>query len=101
MERQFSVSGRIAIWQRNRLNPKRISDAMIYKSALTQSRKYIQSAAIDNDEVDDLPVVDKTGMISDEWVGNWWLEKLDKIPLQSEILELFGQEEEEEDIYGI
>jgi len=37
VECQFSISGRIAIWQRNRLSPKVISDSIIYKGALAKS----------------------------------------------------------------
>jgi hypothetical protein len=39
VEREFSIAGRIVTWKRHGLGPKRISDAMIYKSALKNDGK--------------------------------------------------------------
>jgi hypothetical protein len=55
VERQFSISGRMTVWQRNRLSPRVISNAMIFKAALTHTR-YPLHAELDNvDDIDQLP----------------------------------------------
>ena len=51
VERQFSVSGKMTVWQRNRLSPKIISDAMIYKAALAHTRCPLH---VELDNVDDI-----------------------------------------------
>jgi hAT family C-terminal dimerisation region len=77
VERQFSVSGRIATWQRNRLSEERISEAMIYKAALKREGKlkedqpHVETEQMEddgnhewmNDGKDVLP----------EWSKKWWL----------------------------
>ena len=57
VEREFSISGRIAIWQRNRLSPSTISDSMIYKSGLKRKRLALQM----NGDEDDLVVPEMCG----------------------------------------
>ena len=37
VERQFSIAGRVATWQRNQLSAKRISDIMMYKNHMARS----------------------------------------------------------------
>ena len=54
VEREFSISGRIATWQRNRLSPERISDSMIYKGALRMAGKWAQMPEMPETEMDGL-----------------------------------------------
>ena len=37
VERQFSIAGRVATWQRNPLSAKRISDIIMYKNHMARS----------------------------------------------------------------
>jgi len=54
VERQFSISGRMTVWQRNRLSPKVISDAMIYKTTLARIRCSLRA---EFDNVDDIDLI--------------------------------------------
>jgi hypothetical protein len=90
VERQFSISGRMAIWQRNRLSTKTISDAMMYKGALAKSASPMGTQPAMCDDVDALPVEEKYGEIPDEWTHNWWLEKLEGISAEPETLAMFA-----------
>jgi hypothetical protein len=75
VEREFSVSGRIATWQRNRLNATTIRDSMIYKNALKRNRIPLRS--VDGVVVDeDFPVPEEQGIVPAEWSEQWWLETL-------------------------
>ena len=67
VEREFSISGRIATWQRNRLSPSTISDSMIYKSGLKRKRLALQM----NGDEDDLVVPEMCGSIPKEWQDKW------------------------------
>lgn len=49
VERQFSISGRIASWSRSRLSQSMIADSMIYKSYLMRIHTSIKVDIIDND----------------------------------------------------
>ena len=75
VERQFSVSGKMTVWQRNRLSPKIISDAMIYKAALAHTRCPLRAELDNVDDIDQLPVPEKEGTIPEEWMSGWWLAK--------------------------
>ena len=46
VEREFSISGRMAIWQRNRLGARTISESMMYKAALRKTRTPMLSSEI-------------------------------------------------------
>ena len=106
VERQFSVSGRMAIWQRNRLSPRIISDSMIYKSTLAKTRRPLREIM----EVDDIdiPCVDEVeGTIPKEWTDNWWLKNVGKSVVSGGIVDLSRlddvaeeEEMEAEDLYG-
>jgi hypothetical protein len=63
VEHQFSISGRMTVWQRNRLSPKVISDAMIYKAALTYTRCLLRVELDNLDDIDHLPVPESEGII--------------------------------------
>ena len=95
IERQFSISSRIAIWQRNRLSPRTVSNAMIYKAAVARKGKPLPNAQFTG--ADDLPIEERIGTIPHEWMQNWWLEKLDRIGASTETLDMFGMENDEED----
>src|SRR5579859_5182 len=98
VERQFSISGRLAIWQRNRLSPKVIADSMIYKSALAKTRCPLCAELNNVDDVDVLPVEEKEGTIPEEWMQNWWCEKLGKRTPNPDVIDLFRAGDDE--IYG-
>jgi len=69
IERQFSISGRIAIWQRNRLSLKTISNAMIYKAAVARTGEPLPNAQVTG--ADDLLIEERIGTIPHEWMQNW------------------------------
>ena len=71
VERMFSVSGRVATWQRSRLRDTTIADIMMYKSALN-----FNDATAVLDECDELPVPEVVGRIPPEWENDWWKQKL-------------------------
>ena len=85
VERQFSVSGRMAIWQRNRLSGQTISDAMMYKSFLMNTRSKLETTEMDMDE--DLPVSANEGELPNEWRQNWWMTALKMIPGTRDIID--------------
>jgi len=72
VERVFSISGRIAIWQRNRLNADTISQTMLYKYAMAKVNNplFMDDPAKDGD-VDIYPVPEKEGNIPEEWIQYW------------------------------
>jgi len=45
VERQFSIAGRVATWQRNQLSAKRISDIMMYKNHMARSGCLLEVAS--------------------------------------------------------
>jgi hypothetical protein len=100
VERQFSISGRMSVWQRNRLSPQVISDAMIYKAALAHTRCPLRVELDNVDDVDQLPVEEKEGTIPDEWVTGWWLKKVDRGLPGKDIVDMFRGGVEEPDLYG-
>ena len=104
VERQFSISGRIAVWQRNRLSPRVILDAMIFKAALTHTRCPLRAELDNVDDVDQLPVEPKEGTIPDEWINGWWRKQLQRGLPGKMVVDMFGEgpvnDEDEEDIYG-
>ena len=106
VERQFSISGRITIWQRNRLSPKIIADSMIYKGALAKTRCPLRVELEHVDDIDVLPVDECEGTIPEEWTQGWWLKNLGKHAIGTDIIDLYHLEEpivdeaEGEDIYG-
>src|SRR5579859_1142371 len=71
VERMFSVSGRVANWERSRLHDKTIGDIMMYKSALT-----LKDAVGELEECDELSVPEMVGKIPREWENDWWKKKL-------------------------
>jgi hypothetical protein len=75
VERQFSISGRMTVWQRSRLSPNVISDAMIYKAAITHTRCPLRVERDNVDDIDRLPVPKSGGTIPEEWINGWWLNK--------------------------
>ena len=100
VERQFSISGRMTVWQRNRLSPSVISDSMIFKAALAHTRCPLRAEFENVDDIDQLPVDEKEGTIPDEWITGWWLKKLDKNLPGKVIIDMFSLEEAELDLYG-
>jgi len=94
VERKFSISGRIASWQRNRLAPSTIADIMIYKNSLVKTRYAMAADIVDDD--DHLPVGEEGGKIPSEWAEKWWMEKL-KRPVRRELMDLFGHLDDDDD----
>ena len=97
VEREFSISGRIATWQRSRLSPKTISDSMIYKNYLVRKRDGLHCEVVDDD--DHLPIPEQVGKIPKEWADKWWLEKLQR-PIRQSLLDMFDNLDDQEDLYG-
>ena len=87
VERVFSVSGRIATWQRNRLSAETISNLMTFKYGLKRTWAKPDSMA---GEAEEFPVPEQLGMILPEWEDKWWVEKV-KRPMRQEILNMFPQ----------
>lgn len=79
VEREFSVSGRIATWQRNRLSAQRICDAMIYKAALKRQGKLMKDQpVVEAEQMEEEETADSTNDGSDilpEWSTKWWISK--------------------------
>ena len=83
VERMFSISGRIANWQRARLQDSTISDLMMYKATLS-----LHELAPECEDVESLPVPELLGKIPKEWEQEWWTKKLKHEP-RAEILDMF------------
>jgi len=98
VERIFSLSGRIATWQRNRLNPKTISNIMIYKGGLLlqkRAKNVGSMECVNNDE--DLPIPESAEGIPPEWANQWWMENVkgNKVVMISEkVSSLFGAKDD-------
>ena len=67
VERMFSISGRIATWQRNRLRDSTISDLMMYKAAMN-----LKDLEMVLEEEEGLLVPEMHGRIPVEWEQDWW-----------------------------
>ena len=88
VEREFSVSGRIATWQRNRLSAQRISESMIYKSYLKREGLWKENGGVNGDELDEdedrwVDMEEETelnGVIPQEWSDGWWKAKIHETP---------------------
>lgn len=89
VERLFSISGRIANWQRARLQDSTISDSVMYKAALGLNE------LPPGYEDEDLPIPEVSGKIPSEWEQGWWKKKLQR-EVRSEILDLFDVENDDE-----
>jgi hypothetical protein len=104
VEQQFSVSGRLAIWQRNRLGAQTISNAMMYKGGLAKTKAPLRQKSLESPDTDALPIGEKEGSVPEEWVERWWLGKLNRLPIQQtlvhDMFEELGSSDDEEDIYG-
>jgi hypothetical protein len=100
VERQFSISGRMASWQRSRLSPEAISDSMVFKVSIAHTRCPMRGLDLTDDDGMMYVVPEVTGVVPKEWQDKWWLEKL-KRPVRAEIVELFAGagDSEEEDLY--
>jgi hAT family C-terminal dimerisation region len=75
VERLFSVSGRVASWQRARLHDTTISDLMVYKAAQKLPNTVIEELMYDENE--DLQVDETGSRVPAEWGKNWWKKKLE------------------------
>jgi hypothetical protein len=87
VERMFSVSGRIATWQRSRLRDTTISDLMMYKAAM--NLKEITPEL----EEEDLVVPEMLGKLPPEWEQDFWKRKLRR-EVRSEIMNRFIEDDE-------
>src|SRR5579859_519341 len=85
VERVFSVSGRIATWQRNRLSGETISRMMMFKSGLKQQRIVWERPDSMGDAFQEFPIQEVLGKIPPEWENQWWL----KHPVREEIMNMF------------
>ena len=82
VEWMFSVSGRIATWQRSHLRESTLSDLMMYKEAMN-----LKDAAPKLEEEEDLPVPEMLGKIpAAEWEQEWCKRKLRR-KVRSEIID--------------
>jgi hAT family C-terminal dimerisation region len=88
VERIFSISGRIATWERSRLKGETIANLMIYKAGLMRNNIALRELKIESEEDDLLPIPALEGTIPQEWAEKWWLEQT-KYPIRKEIMELF------------
>src|SRR5579859_3349415 len=84
IERVFSISEKLATWQRNRLHAEMISNSMIYKYALTKMKDPIPNTINDDVDLDTFPMPEREGEIPVEWIQDWWKLKLDKLPVGHE-----------------
>ena len=104
IERVFSISGRIAIWQRNRLSADTISRIMMYKYAMTKSSNPLcVDEPLRDEDAESYPVSEKEGHVPEEWIESWWWTKLDKLavrPPPAETLSSSEESDDEEDLYG-
>ena len=87
VERMFSVSGRIATWQRSRLRDATISDLMMYKAAMN-----LKEIAPELEE-EELVVPEMLGKIPPEWEQDFWKRKLRR-EVRSEIMNRFIEDDE-------
>ena len=86
VERVFSVSGRIATWQRNRLSADSITNIMMFKSGMKNMRWKVPDTM--SDESEDFEVPEQLGCIPPEWYDQWWKEKL-KYSVRVEVMAMF------------
>jgi len=89
VKREFSISGRIVTWQRNRLNGSTIADSMLYKAALKRQGAALKNSTIDDNH--DLQVPERIGEVLQEWQDKWWMEKTKHV-VEAEILTMFSQD---------
>ena len=87
VERMFSVSGRIATWQRSRLRDTTISDLMMYKAAMN-----LKEIAPELEE-EELVVPEMLGKIPPEWEQDFWKRKLRR-EVRAEIMNRFIEDDE-------
>lgn len=86
VERVFSVSGRIASWQRNRLSAETISNLMMFKCGMKDSKWAVPDTMAA--EPEEMEVPELLGVIPPEWEDHWWKKKLER-PIRQEVLDLF------------
>jgi hAT family C-terminal dimerisation region len=87
VERMFSVSGRIAAWQRSRLRDATISDSMMYKTAMN-----LKEIAPELEE-EELVIPEMLGKIPPEWEQGFWKRKLRR-EVRAEIMNRFIEDDE-------
>ena len=87
VERVFSVSGRIATWQRNRLSAETISSLMMFKCGMKDTNWPVPDTMAG--EPEELEVPELLGVIPPEWEDNWWQHKLER-PVRQEVLDMFA-----------
>jgi hypothetical protein len=85
VERQFSVSGRMTVWQRVlKLSPIRWSTKPLLHMWHTRCPL---RAELDNvDDIDQLPIPEKEGIFPKERMSGWWLNKLKRGPPSQPII---------------
>ena len=92
VERQFSISGWIAIWKHNRLSSRSISDLMIYKRALTKTRTPLNTVPDIEEDNEYLSVLENEGIVPEEQVNTQWNDKLGKVgAVSGEVRDMFSQ----------
>ena len=77
VEHQFSVTSRIATWQRNRLSPQTISNSMMFKAYLSASKARPITGDVIVDDIDDdilASSISDTG-VPTEWSDEWYYKK--------------------------
>ena len=88
VERVFSVSGRIATWQRNRLSPEAISNMMMFKCGMKENKWVLPDTM--GAEQEEYPVPELLGGIPPEWADNWWKKKIERRTVaREEVLDMF------------
>ena len=86
------------------MSAETISNSMMYKYAMSKGNNplYIDNPVAEGD-MDNFVVPEMEGEIPEEWIQNWWYNKLDKVPVGDVSLERMfeGQREtDDEDLYG-
>ena len=88
VERMFSVSGRIATWQRSRLKENTIRDIMTYKATIKLDD---MAMGLKGDELEDLEIDEVIGKIPVEWEQGFWRKKL-RLEVQPGIMTRFVED---------
>ena len=76
VEREFSKSGKVAIWARSRLNTGTISEIMVFKTSL-----FVRGDELINWEHSNLGIAEEHIMeieVPKKWRKQWWLDKLNR-----------------------
>ena len=71
VEWMFSISGRMANWQKSRRRDSTTLDLMMYKAAMN-----LRDVLPEVEDAEDFPVLEVVSKIPPEWEQDWWKRKL-------------------------